>query len=53
MEDLEKGNRESDIYTVFLKDQTQNYRDKTSKKRQVIDFLAGMTDEYFLGKIKK
>lgn len=46
LEDLENENRNSEIYKAFL-----NYMDKkyleNSNCRIVIDFIAGMTDDYF------
>ena len=35
------------IYKIFLNTQSEKYLKETSKKRQVIDFIAGMTDDMF------
>ena len=52
LEDIEKKNKESIIYTVFLNHQDKGYLKNTCDKRKVIDFIAGMTDEMFLREIK-
>lgn len=43
----------NDIYTVYLNTMDQDYLNKTSNKRKVIDYLAGMTDDYFISEYKK
>ena len=47
LNDIETDNKESEIYKDFLKDKKPIYMENTNHKRMVIDFLAGMTDEYF------
>ena len=39
---------DSNINNVFLKNMSQEYLDNTSLKRMVIDYIAGMTDDYFI-----
>ncbi len=51
LEDIEKNNKDSNIYTVFLNHQNKEYLKNTCDKRKVIDFIAGMTDEMFLREI--
>ena len=46
--DILEENKSSRIYTNFLNYKEKEYLEKTSTERKVIDFLAGMTDEYFL-----
>ena len=46
--DLETGNENSDIYCRFLKGMQPEYIKRTSFAGIVRDFIAGMTDEYFL-----
>ncbi|MFC1825163.1 deoxyguanosinetriphosphate triphosphohydrolase family protein [Thermodesulfobacteriota bacterium] len=46
--DLEEGNEDSQIYKAFLEGMTPEYRTMTPKAHIVRDFIAGMTDEYFL-----
>ena len=47
LNDLENNNKDSIIYKIFLNTQSEKYLEETSKKRQVIDFIAGMTDDMF------
>ena len=51
--DLEAGNEESDIYREFLDGMSSGYKDYTSSAEIVRDFIAGMTDEYFLNQCQK
>jgi dGTPase len=51
--DLETGNEESDIYLQFLDGMRSGYRTKTPAAGIVRDFIAGMTDEYFLERCRK
>jgi len=48
IKDLEYNNEDSKIYKDFLSTKKELYLKNTSHKRMVIDFLAGMTDEYFI-----
>lgn len=43
---LENKNIKSDIYKVFLNNMNKKYIQKTSNKRMIIDYIAGMTDRY-------
>jgi dGTPase len=51
--DLENGNEDSDIFGEFLEGMSSKYRDNTSNAWIVRDFIAGMTDEYFLDQCQK
>ena len=53
LNDLEKGNEDSDIFTGFLEGMAPEYKEKTPLAGIVRDFIAGMTDEYFLNQCKK
>ncbi len=53
VDDIENNNEESLIYSIFLNSKTSNYLDNTSTKRQVIDFISGMTDELFINESEK
>lgn len=53
LNDLETNNKDSIIYKIFLDKQKEEYLKATPLKRQVIDFIAGMTDELFLIEIKR
>jgi dGTPase len=48
LDDLNTGNEESVIYTGFLDGMLPHYREHTPAAGIVRDFIAGMTDEYFL-----
>ena len=49
--DVENDNVDSLIYKDFLAHQSPNYLTNTSNKQKVIDFIAGMTDDYFVEQI--
>jgi len=51
--DLEKCDETSDIYRGFLDGILPEYTDHTAPAEIVRDFIAGMTDEYFLGQCQK
>jgi dGTPase len=51
--DLETGNQDSDIQKEFLDGMSSEYREQTAPAEIVRDFVAGMTDEYFLGQCQK
>lgn len=46
LEDINNNNTNSRIYKVFLKGMTKEYLDNTSPARKVIDYIAGMTDDF-------
>lgn len=47
---LEKQDKSSDIYKVFLNDMSDEYLNKTTNARKVIDYMSGMTDDYFINR---
>ncbi len=47
-DDIEKENRISVIFTSFLEDMSQDYIANHNSAEIVRDFIAGMTDQYFL-----
>lgn len=53
LEDIKNKNTNSDIYKTFLLAQDKNYLENTSIKRQIIDFIAGMTDDFLIREIEK
>lgn len=53
LSDLEKGNESSDLYREFLDGMSPHYKAKTPPAGIVRDFVAGMTDEYFLEQCRK
>lgn len=42
-----------DIFNVFLNTMSKEYFDTTTPARKVIDYLAGMTDDFFVAQYKK
>lgn len=53
LRDLETGNEDSDIFRGFLDGMSPEYREKASSPEIVRDFVAGMTDEYFLNQCQE
>ena len=51
--DLQKNNFESSVYKQFLNFMNDEYKKSTSKARIIIDFIAGMTDDFFIKEYKK
>ena len=48
LNDLEYTKKDSEIYTLFLDNMSDDYISNTSNKRIVIDFIAGMTVNFFI-----
>ena len=48
IKDIENKNRSSVIFTHFLHDMSEEYIENHCKEEIVRDFIAGMTDQYFL-----
>ena len=48
LDDIETENRTSVIFTGFLEDMSEDYIKNHCKEEIVMDFIAGMTDQYFL-----
>ena len=48
---IKNNNTDSEIFTIFLNNQCDSYMENTCDKRKVIDFIAGMTDDYFIDKV--
>lgn len=53
LNDINNKNTNSIIYKIFLNNQSSEYLETTEEKRQVIDFIAGMTDDLFIEEIEK
>ena len=47
LDELNNEKKDSKIYKVFLNNMDKSYLDNTSNERKVIDYIAGMTDDYF------
>ncbi|MCK5533577.1 HD domain-containing protein [bacterium] len=52
LHDLKSENKESPFYRHYLKDIDDNYRRNTDKRRIIVDFIAGMTDDFFNNQFK-
>ena len=52
LDHLEKENKNSVIFTGFLKNMSKEYIENHRKEEIVRDFIAGMTDKYFLRQCK-
>ncbi len=50
---IEDKDFENEIYTIFLSTQDKLYLENTSDSRKIIDFISGMTDDFFISQIKK
>lgn len=53
LEDIHEKRNEADIYQVFLGNMSDRYLINTSDEQKVIDFIAGMTDDYFQAQYDK
>lgn len=47
---LDSSNTSNDIYVQFLNGMDEKYLNETSNVRKVIDYMSGMTDDYFISK---
>ena len=52
LNDIKEGNISSSIYQTFLLHQSKEYLESTNIKRQVIDFISGMTDDFLIREIR-
>lgn len=52
-EHLEHNDIEEDIYTVFLNEMNDEYNISNSNARKVIDYISGMTDDFFMAQYNK
>jgi len=52
-EDLKRENTSSDLFRYFLNDMNDDYRKHTNKARIIVDFMAGMTDDFFNNQYEK
>ena len=48
LKDIETKNKDSIIYKSFLNYKSKKYITSFSNARKVLDFIAGMTDDYFI-----
>ena len=48
LKDVKNNDTESRIFKVFLNDMVDEYKENTSDARKVIDYIAGMTDDFII-----
>ena len=53
LDELNSNNKESLIYKDFLSNMNKEYIEENNNKKIVIDFIAGMTDAYFLRELER
>lgn len=53
LSDLESNNKDSMIISSYLNNMCQDYQEKNTRTRIVIDYISGMTDEFFLSEYEK
>ena len=53
LEDVKNNNKESRIFEVFLNDMIDDYNENTTDARKVIDYVAGMTDDFIISEYEK
>jgi dGTPase len=49
---IKKNDKDSNIYKVFLDNMSEDYLIDTSDERKVIDYIAGMTDDFIVKEYK-
>lgn len=52
LKDLKEKNKNSSIYQKFLNNMSNEYIKNTSLERVVVDYIAGMTDDFFISQYK-
>ncbi len=50
LQDLTLGDESSEVFSGFLNGMSEHYRERAHKAEIVRDFIAGMTDEYFINR---
>lgn len=53
LEYLRNNQNDKNIYTVYLNNMNKEYIMNTTKERIVIDYISGMTDDYFIKEYNK
>jgi dGTPase len=53
LKQIEENKIDEDIYKLFLNDMVSEYLQNTNNSRKVIDYIAGMTDAYFIRQYEK
>lgn len=50
---IEENDYEHDVFKYFLNDMNLEYKESTNDVRKVIDYIAGMTDDFLINQYKK
>ena len=50
---IKNNDHECDIYKLYLSEMTDDYNKNNSPERKAIDYIAGMTDDYFINQYHK
>ena len=53
LKDVKEKNNDSDIYQMFLGNMDDRYLINSTDEQRVIDYIAGMTDDYFISQYEK
>ena len=53
MKVLHSDNKKTSIFKSFINKMTDDYKKNTSDARKVIDYISGMTDQYFIDQYKQ
>ena len=53
LKEIKSKDKNSTIYQVYLKNASKEYLRNTDPRRIAIDYIAGMTDEFFLESVPK
>lgn len=53
LQDLESSEKDSYIWKYFIHNKSKSYQKKTSSVQKVVDYIAGMTDKYFVRTLEK
>jgi len=48
LKDIKDNNKNATVFKAFLNDMSEYYLNNTSPERMTIDYIAGMTDEFFV-----
>ena len=48
-----KNEKNTDIYTIFINQMDEEYKTNNTPARMVIDYISGMTDDFFINQYKK
>ena len=53
LNDIKNNNKDSRIFKIYLDGMSDEYLNKTTPERKVIDYIAGMTDDFIISEYKE